>query len=78
MNNWVMDFDGFIGALTGDGDAIRNTRRGQSIDADSRQARGGYIDIEVEDGLVIQMRKIEGNGKSKGFLAEDEEYGGLE
>lgn len=69
MNNWVMDFDGFIGALTGDGDAIRNTRRGQSIDADSRETGGSYIDIEVEDGLVIQMRKI------KSYCAESEEYG---
>ena len=58
MNNWVMGFDGFIGALTGDGNAIRNTRRGQSVDADSRETRGGYIDIEVEDGLVVQMRKV--------------------
>ena len=77
MNNWVIGFDGFIGALTGDGDAIRNTRRRQSVDADSREAGGSYIDIEVEDGVVIQMRKIKGNN-SKGFLAEDEEYGGLE
>ena len=69
MNNWVIGFDGFIGALTGDGDAIRNTRRGQSIDENSWEAGGGYIDIEVESGLVISMRKIK---------AEDEEYGGLE
>jgi hypothetical protein len=69
MNNWIMGFDGFIGALTGDGDAIRNTGRGQSIDAGSRETGGSYIDIEVEDGLVIQMRKI------KGFNAESEEYG---
>jgi len=72
MNNWVIGFDGFIGALTGDGDAVRNTRRGRAVDADSGETGGGYIDIEVEDGLVIQMRK------SKGYCAEDEEYGGLE
>jgi hypothetical protein len=77
MNNWVIGFDGFIGALTGDGDAIRNTRRGRAVDADSRETGGGYIDIEVEDGVVIQMRKIKGNN-DKDFLAEDEEYGGLE
>ena len=76
MNNWVMDFDGFIGALTGDGDAIRNTRRGRTVDADSRETGRGYIDIEVEDGLVVQMRKIKGN--DKGYCAEDEEYGGLD
>jgi hypothetical protein len=76
MNNWVIGFDGFIGALTGDGDAIRNTRRGWTVDADSREAGGSYIDIEVEDGVVIQMRKIKGNNKD--FLAEDDEYGGLE
>jgi len=58
MNNWVIGFDGFIGALTGDGDAIRNTRRGRAVDADSGETGGGYIDIEVEDGVVIQMRKI--------------------
>jgi hypothetical protein len=69
MNNWVMGFDGFIGALTGDGDAIRNKGRGQSIDADCGETGGGYIDIEVESGLVISMRKIK---------AEDEEYGGLD
>jgi hypothetical protein len=69
MNNWVMDFDGFIGALTGDGNAIRNTGRGQSIDANSRETGGGYIDIEVEDGLVVQMRK------TKSYDAESEEYG---
>jgi hypothetical protein len=74
MNTWIMGFDGFIGALTGDGDAVRNTRRGQSIDEDSREAGGGYIDIEVEDGLVVQMRKSKGNN----FYAESEEYGGLE
>ena len=75
MNNWVMGFDGFIGALTGDGDAIRNTRRGRAVDADSGETGGGYIDIEVEDGLVIQMRKGKGNSK---LCAEDEEYGGLD
>jgi hypothetical protein len=69
MNNWVMGFDGFIGALTGDGDVVRNSRRGRTVDADSGEAGGGYIDIEVEDGVVIQMRKIK---------AEDEQYGGLE
>jgi hypothetical protein len=69
MNNWVMGFDGFIGALTGDGDAVRNSRRGQSIDAGSGEAGGGYIDIEVEEGLVIQMRKIKGNND---YCAEDE------
>ena len=72
MNTWIMGFDGFIGALTGDGDAVRNTRRGQSIDEDSREAGGGYIDIEVEDGLVVQMRK------SKTIYAEYEDDGGLE
>jgi hypothetical protein len=74
MNNWVIGFDGFIGALTGDGDVVRNSRRGQSIDEDSREAGGGYIDIEVEDGLVVQMRKSKGSN----FYAEDEEYGGLD
>jgi hypothetical protein len=74
MNNWIMGFDGFIGALTGDGDAIRNTGRGRTVDADSGETRGGYIDIEVEDGLVIQMRKIKGDK----FCAEGDEYGGLE
>jgi hypothetical protein len=74
MNTWIMGFDGFIGALTGDGDAVRNTRRGRTVDEDSREARGGYIDIEVEDGLVVQMRKSKGNN----FYAESEEYGGLE
>jgi hypothetical protein len=58
MNNWVMGFDGFIGALTGDGDVVRNSRRGRAVDADSGETGGGYIDIEVEDGVVIQMRKI--------------------
>jgi len=72
MNNWVMGFDGFIGALTGDDDAVRNTRRGQSVNADSRETGRSYIDIEVEDGLVIQMRKVEGNN-NKGFCAEDDE-----
>ena len=70
MNNWVMDFDGFIGALTGDGNAIRNTGRGQSIDADSRETGRGYIDIEVEDGLVIQMRKIKAEYEQDGGLDE--------
>ena len=72
MNNWVIGFDGFIGALTGDGDAVRNTRRGRTVDADSGETGGGYIDIEVEDGLVIQMRKIQA------IHAENEEYGGLD
>ena len=75
MHNWVRGFDGLIGALTGDGDAIRNTRRGQSVDADSGETGGGYINIEVEDGLVVQMRKSKGNNR---FRAEDDEYGGLE
>ena len=69
MNNWVMGFDGFIGALTGDGNAIRNTGRGQSAHAGGWEEGGGYIDVEVEGGMVIQMRKIR---------AEDEEHGGLD
>lgn len=71
MNNWVMGFDGFIGALMENGDAIRNTGRGQSVDADNRETGRSYIDIEVEDGLVIQMRK----SKDNRLCAEDEEYG---
>jgi hypothetical protein len=70
MNNWIIGFDGFIGALTGDGDVIRNTGRGQSIDADSRETGRGYIDIEVEDGLVIQMRKIKAEYEQDGGLDE--------
>jgi hypothetical protein len=75
MDSWILGFDGFIGALTEGGHAVRNSRRGQSIDADSGETGGGYIDIEVEEGLVIQMRKIKGN---KDYYAESEQYGGLD
>jgi uncharacterized protein YcfJ len=70
MNNWVLGFDGFIGALTGEGNALRNTGRGRSVDADSGTAGGGYIDIEVEDGLVIQMRKVKHCAEEDGGLDE--------
>lgn len=69
MNNWVMGFDGFIGALLEGGDAVQNIRRGRTVDEDCGETGGGYIDIEVESGLVVSMRKIK---------AEDEGYSGLD
>lgn len=51
MNNWVMGFDGFIGALTGDEDVVRNIKH--------KTEEEDYTEIEVEDGLSVFMRRVD-------------------
>ena len=55
-DNWVVGFDGFIGALTGVGTsyAVHTDGREQRGNAGRWSARGGIIDIEVETGLDLQ------------------------
>lgn len=52
--HWTVGFDGFIGALMGEEDAVHSYgRRGGSY-AGRWPARGSIIDIEVETGVDLQ------------------------
>lgn len=55
-DTWTVGFDGFIGALMGEGSncAVYSDGREQRGNAGRWSARGGIIDIEVETGLDLQ------------------------
>ena len=65
-SNWVVGFDGFVGALMGEGNsyAVHIDGREPRGNAGRWSARGSIVDIEVETGMDLQndAETEEGNG----------------
>ena len=65
-DHWVVGFDGFVGALMGEGNsyAVHTDGREQRSNAGRWSARGSIVDIEVETGMDLQndAETEEGNG----------------